>query len=188
MKKYRLRRASRGGGFFGVSRCRALHPISDDEEAPSSVHETGAEAVVSVGAATGRVGTGRRIAGIAIGIDRACVGVHGFVGARTGAVIPPVLGRRGDCSGTTGRRVACRRVAGVIHVVSRAGHRTQHDRGQDQRGKTQRRRPFGALVCSHCMTIPFGQGPRPSRRRMAASLPGYFARCDPCRPVSRPAG
>lgn len=93
-----------------------------------SGHEVGTEAPVFAGRS---VRTGRRIAGIAVGVDRACVGVHGNVGTGAGAVVSPVLGRGRDCRGAPGRRVA-----GVFMIVSRAGHRTQHDRRQDQRGKT----------------------------------------------------
>ena len=72
------------------------------------------------------VGAGGRIAGIAVGIDRPCIGIQGLTRAVSVAV------PRG---GGGGRLVASgRRVAGVFLIVSCAGNRAQHDRGQDQRG------------------------------------------------------
>ena len=95
-------------------------------------------------------GAGRRIAGIAVGIDRTCVGIERSVRARTGAVAS--VCRSGDRGG------GARRVRRGMATAAGAGHRAHQNGGQGQRGETPRRRPLHALNGFHGMTVPFGQG------------------------------
>ena len=139
------------GGFFRLVRHGAPLPPRPMKEPRDggrggSVHHTGHD-TTPTGTA---FGAGRRIAGIAVGIDRTCVGIERSVRARTGAVAS--VCRSGDRGG------GARRVRRGMVTAAGAGHRAHQNGGQGQRGETPRRRPLHALNGFHGMTVPFGQG------------------------------